>query len=69
MKTAKKFDCVKVKDELQARLIEEYGGLSGEEIRKRTQQKLAASDGPVGRLWLSLAKPLRKPGAMSEDEP
>ncbi len=57
MKTAKKFDCVKIKDEIQAKLEAEYDGLSGEETRKRTQQKLAASDTPIARVWRSLGKP------------
>ncbi len=57
MGTAKKFDCVKIKDEIQARLEAEYNGLSGEETRKRTQQKLAASDTPIARVRRSLAKP------------
>ncbi len=57
MKACKKFDCVKIKDEIQAKLAQEYEGLSGEEIRERTKQKLAVSRSPVARLWRSLAKP------------
>lgn len=57
MKRAKKFDCVSIKDEIQAKLTREYDGLSDEEIRRRTQQKLAASDSPIAKLWRSLAKP------------
>ncbi len=57
MKTGRKFDCVKVKDEIQAKLADEYDGLSSEEIRERTQRKLAASDSPVAKLWRSLARP------------
>ncbi|MEE9297156.1 MAG: hypothetical protein V3W34_19630 [Phycisphaerae bacterium] len=57
MKTAKKFDCVKVKDEIQAKLADEYDGLSDEETRKRIQEKPAASDSAVARLRRSLPKP------------
>ncbi len=56
MKTAKKFDCVKIKDEIQAELAKEYDGLGSEEIRKRAQQKLAASNSPVAKLWRALAQ-------------
>ena len=51
MGTAKEFDCVKIKDETQAKLEAEYYGLGGEETRNRTQQKLAASDTPIVRVW------------------
>lgn len=57
MKAAKRFDCVSIKDELQAKLNQEYDGLDNEEIRRRAQRKLAASDSPVAKLWRSLAKP------------
>ena len=36
MKKAKEFDCVRFKDELQARLMREYKGLTDEQIRRRT---------------------------------
>lgn len=56
MKVVKKLDCVKMKNEIQAELMAEYDGLSGEEIRSRIQQKLGASDTVVARLWRSLAE-------------
>jgi hypothetical protein len=54
MKTQKKFDCVKMKDEIQARLLAEYRGLSDEEITRRIHRKLEASDSPVARWWRAI---------------
>lgn len=54
MKTAKAFDCVKMKDRIQAKLRKEYRGLTDEQIRDRSRRKLATSDSPIARLWRSL---------------
>jgi len=56
VKAAKKFDCVKMKDEVQAKLLADYDALDDREIRQRMQRKLAASTGPVGKLWRALTK-------------
>lgn len=56
MKSAKKFDCVRMKDEVQAKLLADYDALDDREIRERMQRKLAASTGPVGKLWRSLTE-------------
>ena len=56
MKTAKRFDCVKMKNDIQARLAEEYRGLTDEQIRERIRRKLARSKSPVARLWRSLTR-------------
>ena len=56
MKTAKKFDCVAMKDEVQAKLTEECRGLDDEQAREQTLRKLAGSNGPVARLWRALAR-------------
>jgi len=55
MKKGKDFDCVKFKDELQARLVREYQGLTDEQIRQRRARKLATSQSPVAKLWRKLA--------------
>jgi hypothetical protein len=54
MKKAKEFDCVRFKEELQARLMREYKGLTEEQIRRRTARKLATSKSPIAQLWRKL---------------
>jgi hypothetical protein len=54
MKKAKEFDCVRFKDELQAKLRREYKGLTEEQIRRRRAHKLATSQSPIAKLWRSL---------------
>jgi len=56
-KVVKDFDCVKMKDELQAQLRREYAGLSNEQMRARMTAKLATSDSPIAKFWRSLQKP------------
>ncbi len=56
MKTGRKLDCVRLKDEIHALLAKEQRGLSAEAVRRRTRRKLATSRGPVARLWRSLAR-------------
>ncbi len=51
MKNEKKFDCVQMKNDIQARLWKEYEGMSVEEIRKNIHEKLYASNSPVGEIW------------------
>jgi hypothetical protein len=52
----KNFDCVKMKDSIQARLAKEYEGLSEEERWRRVDEKLATSDHPAARKWRALAE-------------
>jgi len=54
MKTAKQFDCVAMKNQIQAQEAERRGQLSDEEVRRQTEQELARSSSPVGKLWRSL---------------
>lgn len=51
MKKAKKFDCVREKDRVQARLAREWRGLTDEQIRQRVRDELAKADDAIGRLW------------------
>ena len=51
MKAEKTFDCVLLKDEVQAQLRREFAGLSDEEERARIQHELATSHGVVARKW------------------
>jgi len=54
MKKAKEFDCVRMKDEIQARLAREWRGLTDEEIRERIRRKLATSKSRTAQLWREL---------------
>jgi hypothetical protein len=54
MKKAREFDCVRLKDEIQARLMREYKGLTDEQIRRRRARKLATSRSPIAKLWRAL---------------
>ena len=54
MKKVKTFDCVEMKNEIQAKLAKEHEGLSDEEIRRRRQQWLETSDDPLARWWCSI---------------
>jgi hypothetical protein len=57
MKTkTKRFDCVKMKNDIQAAMLREYRGLSDAEIRARIERDLATSDSPAGRLWRDLTR-------------
>ena len=46
----KRFDCVRMKDELQARLLEEIKGLSLEERRERFEKEVLC-DPILGPFW------------------
>jgi hypothetical protein len=54
MKATKTFDCVEMKNAIQAKLLEEMEGMSDEEERAYTARTLQNSDTPVGRLWRAL---------------
>jgi hypothetical protein len=55
MKTkAKRFDCVKMKNDIQARMLRQYAGWSDEEREADIRRRLAESKSPVGRLWRKL---------------
>ena len=49
----KKFDCVKMKHDIQRQLLEEMAGLSLEEQRRRTEGQIL-SDPILGPLWRRL---------------
>ncbi len=48
---AKSFDCVAMKNAIQAKRLVEWEGLPDEEIRQRIRQRLATSDDPVAVWW------------------
>ena len=60
----KAFDCVEMKNRLQAALQEQELRLGPEEIRKRRQQWLATGEDGLARWWRSSpAHPLGKPAS------
>lgn len=50
MKRKKDFDCVEMKNGIQAKLLEEYAGLTREEIREKRRQRIEA-DPVLGPLF------------------
>jgi hypothetical protein len=54
MKTAKKFDCVRMKDNIQADLLKQWRGVAPEDIRQEIERHLAASDSDVAKWWRSM---------------
>jgi hypothetical protein len=60
----KDFNCVQMKNELQARMAERYKGLSDEEIARRRREWLEKSDDPLAKWWRSIPAP-NTPATMS----
>jgi hypothetical protein len=56
MKKEKAFDCVAVKNQIQARHRAEWEGLTDEEIRRRVRERLGESNDPVARKWRQLER-------------
>jgi len=56
VKAAKTFDCVAMKNEIQARLRAEREGMSDEEVRELVRRRLETSDSPVAQLWRQIAR-------------
>jgi hypothetical protein len=51
MKPRKEFDCVKMKEQLHARLDRKYRALTDEQIRERMHHELSTSNSPIAKLW------------------
>jgi len=56
MKKNKSFDCVEMKNAIQAKLQKEYEGLTSEQVREKRQKKLATSEKDVALKWRRLAQ-------------
>ena len=54
MREEKRFDCVEMKNVIQAKLREKHAGLADDEIARRRRQWLETSDEPLARWWRSL---------------
>ena len=53
---AKTFDCVEMKNRIQARLDEQYRGLTDDEIWECIKSKAATSESPVWKWWREMQK-------------
>ncbi len=60
----KTFDCVEMKDEIQRRVLQDMAGLTREQERRRTEERIL-SDPILGPLWQRKQKerPTASPGA------
>jgi len=56
MNRSKTFDCVQMKDEIQARLRAEWQGLTEEEIRAKVPEHLETSDSSIAKWWRSVQR-------------
>ncbi|HEY4759854.1 MAG TPA: hypothetical protein VIH42_04670 [Thermoguttaceae bacterium] len=54
MKKNKQFDCVEMKNAIQAQLRKEHEGLTDEEIARRRREWLETSDDPLAKWWRSI---------------
>ena len=59
MKKPKTFDCVAMKNAIQAEMLKRQEGLSEEEIHRRRHEWLATSQDPIARKWRSLGAKAR----------
>jgi hypothetical protein len=56
VKREKTFDCVQMKNAIQARHLQERRGLTDAEVRRRIAERLASSDDPVAQKWCALGQ-------------
>ena len=56
MKNDKEFDCVKMKNEIQEMLSEEWKGMTDEEIRDQIRNDLMSSSDPISEKWQRILK-------------
>jgi len=62
----KRFDCVEMKDAVQARLNRAMEGLSGAQRREAIRKDLNASQSPIGEIWRSLTEGRGKAAGVAE---
>lgn len=56
MKTRKAFDCVEMKNRIQAQLIKKWEGKTDAEIRREVYSELQSSKSPVAKFWRKVQK-------------
>jgi phosphoglycerol transferase MdoB-like AlkP superfamily enzyme len=57
MKPAKKFDCLRMKEELQDKVQKKWEGLSDEDIRREIHDYLDTSENDLACWWRSIPSP------------
>ena len=57
MSPTKRFDAVRMKNEIQVKLRQRYARMTDDERLAAIEQHLTAADSPVGRLWRDLTSP------------
>jgi hypothetical protein len=56
MKSEKAFDCLKMKDDIQASLSKKWAGLTDDEIRERMYRELDSAEDVVAQWWRSIGQ-------------
>jgi hypothetical protein len=56
MRTRKAFDCVEMKNRIQAQLIKKWEGKTDAEIRREVYSELQGSKSPVAEFWRKAQK-------------
>ena len=51
MKRKKKFDCVEMKNAIQARLVARYRGVEASRLAEEIEERLARSNQPIAKFW------------------
>ena len=51
MKKTKRFDCVQMKNEIQAKLLRNNRGMTDDEVQRALEAELATSNTPAARFW------------------
>ena len=51
MKKAKRFDCVRMKNDIQAGMLRKYRGMTDAEIQADLEHELATSNSPAAQFW------------------
>ena len=67
MKREKSFDCVKMKDEIQAALLKEHEGMTDDQRHAAMERAIAVSDAPAARFWRQITA--RHPAAAVAETP
>ena len=68
MKAAKRFDCVEVKNAIQARLVARRRGMSPSEFVADVEMSVMKSTDPIGKFWRKISSkttPSARPHALA----
>ena len=56
MKKNKEFDCVEMKNRIQAQLSKDWDGKSNAEIREEIHKRMETSQTPIAQFWRRIRK-------------